>query len=141
MPAEGIGDPALTQLVAGWIDDLERNYRELVAGIPASWLEQGELDYEAVIEDIGDAERQDADDSTTGLPSPVRARVEERTKGAVGERELVATHLLLIEGRPAIQPDGVAATAEERWRIRGHRLSDGTIMPCWGSFRVASAAT
>jgi hypothetical protein len=66
-------------------------------------------------------------------------RLESVTKGELGNRELVATQMLLVEGGVSPQPDGIAALPHEPWIIRGHRLSDGTIMPCRGTYRLASA--
>jgi hypothetical protein len=140
--AEGLGDPALAKLVEAWIDDLERNYRQLLDGIPAGWRRHGELDFEAVIEDLDEEDDPDPGfDWSTALPSPARVRVDKPIKGDVGDQEAIATQMLVVEGNFAVQSDGITAVANERWHIRGHRLLDGTIMPCSGTYRLASADT
>ena len=108
-----------------WIDDIERNYEELVAAIPADCEDHAELDFVA--------EAPTGDDApVTGLPSPAEMRVV-----ADSTVERVATQELIVgAGLVSPQPDGIALLPGERWRIRGHRLSDGTVMPCWGTHRL-----
>jgi hypothetical protein len=60
-------------------------------------------------------------------------RVPDVAKGEVAAVEPVATSMLLVGGLASPQPDGITLMPGERWRIRGHRLEDGTIMPCWGT--------
>ena len=139
-PRRSSKDPVLCDLLDEWIDDLDRNYAELVELIPPAWVEHVELDFEAVCEDLRDEEGHGpSSDWDTGLPSPAGVRLESVTKGELGDRERVATQMLLVEGGVSPQPDGIAALPHERWAIRGHRLSDRTIMPCRGSHRLASA--
>jgi hypothetical protein len=128
----GVEDAALLKLIDAWIEDIQRNYRELVRGIPAAWRDHAELAFEATVEGGGD-------EFGIGLPSPARTRAYRREKGEVGDAEVVATNLLMLEQGVAPEPDGIVALPGERWWIQGHRLSDGTIMPCWGTHRVASA--
>jgi hypothetical protein len=137
----GVGDPVLLELVDAWIEDLERNYAQLVKLIPSAWVEHVELDFEAVCEDLREEDGHgSSSDWPGGLPSPARVRLESVTKGELGNRELVATQKLLGKACViSLQPDGIAALPHARWIIRGHRLSDGTIMPCRGTYRLASA--
>jgi hypothetical protein len=130
----GLEDAALLELIDAWIENIERNYRELVRGIPAALLDHAELAFEASAEGAGD-------ELMSGLPSPATMAVHRRQKGEVAEAEAVATQMLMLEQGVAPQPDGIAALPGERWWIQGHRLNDGTIMPCWGTYRVAGAAT
>jgi len=136
-----MGDPELAELIEAWIDDLESNYQQLIDGMPTGWRRHGQLDFEAVIEDLADEDDPDPNfDWSTVLPSPARVRVDNPIKGNVGDREAVVTNILVVEGEFAHQSDGIVAVARERWHVRGHRLIDGTIMPCRGTYRVASAA-
>jgi hypothetical protein len=127
----GIDDDRLLALVDAWIADLDHNYRELVTSIPADCGEHAELELEA-----GAVEVDPTGAALIGLPSPARMRVLDRAKGEVSDVEAVATHLLLVDGGCSPQPDGITLMPGERWRIRGHRLEDRTIMPCWGTHRV-----
>lgn len=139
-PWRGIYDPVLLELVDAWIDDLERNYAQLVKLLPPAWVEHVELDFEAVCEELREEDGHgSSSDWNTGLPSPARVLLKNATRGELGNRELVATQMLLVEGGVSPQPDGIAALPHESWIIRGHRLSDGTIMPCRGTYRLASA--
>jgi hypothetical protein len=126
----GIEDAALLQLVDAWIEDWQRNYRELVSQIPPACVDHGELVFEAVAEGV-DYEL------VTGVRSPATMRLQRTEKGKVANSEEVATDLLVLEDGPSPQPDGIAMEPGERWCIQGHRLSDGTIMPCWGTHRIA----
>lgn len=123
----GIQDAATPELVGAWVEDLERNYAELVASIPPDCLEHAELDFEA----HAPHEEQ---------PSPVEVRVEDRRNGDLADTEPLATSSLVIDGHLSPQPDGIAPQPGDRWRIRGHRLRDGTIMPCWGTHRTVDSA-
>jgi len=139
-PRRGIQDAVLLELLDAWIEDLGRNYAELVERIPPAWVEHVELEFEAVCEELGEEDGHGSSSPwETGLPSPARVRPESVTKGELGHRELVATQMLLVDGWGLPQPDGIAALPHERWIIRGHRLSDGTVMPCRGTYRLVSA--
>jgi hypothetical protein len=131
----GVEDAALVALLDAWIADLEDNYDELVRLVPADCLDHAELAFEAV---EADAERPSGP-GVGDLPSPARVRVRDREKGDTGDVESLATSLLLLEKHASPQPDGVTLLPGERWRIRGHRLRDGTIMPCRGTYRTARA--
>jgi hypothetical protein len=120
-----IDDPTLLELIDAWIADIERNYGELVAAIPADCEDHAELDF------VAEAPAGD-EAPVAGLPSPAEMRVV-----ADSAVEMVATEAVIVEGGLlSPQPDGIALLPGERWRIRGHRLSDGTVMPCWGTHRV-----
>jgi hypothetical protein len=130
---QGIEDVELLELVDAWIKDLERNYAELVRGIPSAWLDHAELAFEA----IADVADHGGATSPNGIPSPARMRVQRRKKGQLGDEEAVVTWLLVLEQGISPQPDGITVAPRERWWIQG-RLSDGTLMPCWGTYRVAN---
>jgi hypothetical protein len=127
----GIKDLALLELVDAWIDDWQRNYEELVGEIPADCRDHAELAFEAV---AGSAE----DELLIGLNSPAAISLRQREKGDAAESEAIATNVLLLELGRSPQPDGIALEPQERWWIYGHRLEDGTIMPCWGTHRLAA---
>jgi hypothetical protein len=138
---EGIADAELRSLVDAWIVDLQRNYEQLVEHIPAAWARHVEFDFEAVVHGLGEQDDRGTNaDWLIGLPSPTRIHVKESHKGDTAATEPVATHILVPDESISPQPDGIAALAGERWRIRGHRLTDGTIMPCHGTYRIESAA-
>lgn len=136
-PRRGIDDRVLLNLLDAWLEDLERNYAELEEGMPPAWREHGELDFEASTD-----ARDQADQELrwrVGFYSPARMRVERRHRGVPDDEEAVATQMLRVQNRVSPQPDGIAVVAPgERWHIRGHRLEDGTIMPCTGSYRIST---
>jgi len=135
----GVADPILLRLLDAWIDELERNYAALVDGMPAAWLEHGELELQAVADDPDQPD--DMLSIGLGFQTPARMRVEQRLRGQLAAHEPVATPMLVTAHRLSPQPDGIAVGAPaERWHIRGHRLADGTVMPCLGSHRVSAAA-
>ncbi|CAA9481827.1 MAG: hypothetical protein AVDCRST_MAG67-917 [uncultured Solirubrobacteraceae bacterium] len=132
---QGTDDAVLLGLLDAWLEDLQRNYAELVDGMPPPWHEHGELDFEASAEDP----HTDANAAHRDFCSPARMRVEQAHRGELREHEPVATHVLRVERGVSPQPDGIAIVAPgERWHIRGHRLTDGIIMPCTGTYRISS---
>jgi len=136
-PRRGVKDPVLFGLLDEWLEDLARNYAELVDGMPPDWREHGELDFEA----SADARGQDDDElkSSTAFRSPARMHLEHLHRGDVRHQEAVCTPMFVVGRHVSPQPDGIAVVAPgERWHIRGHRLADGTIMPCTGSYRLSS---
>lgn len=111
-----------------------------MAGIPAAWPDHAELDFEAIAEALDEQDdRSPEADWSTGLPSPGRMRVALRNRGEAADREAVATEMLLVATGVSPQPDGIALLPGEHWHVRGHRLSDGTIMPCRGTYRISAA--
>jgi hypothetical protein len=105
-------DPELTRLLAEWLAAIDLNYEVLAA---KAGDEHGEVNFEAQARD-----------------EPGQFETES------GEQVLVATDILALEGGLiAPQPDGLHAEPGERWRIRGHRLDDGSVMPCWGTYRLS----
>jgi hypothetical protein len=128
----GVDDGELLELVDLWIAALDSNYGALVASIPGDCEKHADLRFDArPAEPCGEA--------PTGLPAPAPMRVLDVTEGELGAVEPVATQMLLVAGGASPQPDGIALMPGERWRIRGHRLEDGSIMPCWGTYRVGTA--
>ena len=118
----GIDDPALLGLVREWIADVDRNYADLVASIRPDCADHADAQF--------DADAPTAVVAHTGIPSPARMRTPH------GE-EPVATSMLIVQEGAAPQPDGIRVMPGERWRIRGHRLEDGSVMPCWGTYRLS----
>lgn len=131
-----IGDNALLALFDAWIDDLEVNYRELASSIPGDCVDHAELDFEAEAP-AGEVRALEI----TGLSSPIQMYVVERTKGESAAVEAIATHKVVVDQQLFPQPDGIAVLPGQRWRIRGHRLNDGTVMPCWGTHRLRASCT
>ena len=135
-----IEDAQLRELLDAWIDDFERNYAELVAGIPAAWRKHAELDFVATIEDVDEPDQHEPSAQWgSALPSPARVSVDKLVNGDLLDREEVATDMVMIEGRLRQDSEGITALAGERWHVRGHRLSNGTILPCRGSYRLTHA--
>jgi hypothetical protein len=131
-----IEDPVIGRLVDEWLEDLDANYRELVAGIPPGWAASCELDSEAT----SDATGQDPSmvRLVDGLLSPVVMSVQRRHRGGVADVERVAAPIVVADGRPRPQPGGIAVRGPgELWRVRGHRLEDGIVMPRPGSHLVS----
>jgi hypothetical protein len=122
-------DESLRQLLDEWVDDLDASYRDLVEGTPAECFEHADLAFEATALE-GDGHH------LLGIMSPARMQVGQRLKGDLAGVEEVATRQLPVKGGISPQPDGIDAMAGERWRILGHRLGDGTVMPCRGSHRL-----
>lgn len=105
--------------------------------IPAAWLDHGELDFHA----SADGADQDPDGLRLGCHSPAGMHVKHCNRGEVHAAAAIATRLVVTGNHLSPQPDGIDIAAPgERWHIRGHRLSDGTIMPCLGSYRISSTA-
>lgn len=136
-----VDDAELRELLDAWIEEYERAYAELVAGIPAAWREHGEFAFEALIDSGAEASHPEPSaEWGSELASPAHVRVEKRIKGELAEGEEVATHIHVVDGRLRSSLEGITAVVGERWQIRGHRLRDATIMPCRGSYRLARAA-
>lgn len=135
-PRRGIDDGVLLGLLDAWLEDLDRNYRELIDTMPSEWREHGELDFVAA------AATPDQDDdlpnSGLGHRSPARVRVTRSHRGELRDEEQVATPWVVVGTHLSPQSEGIAiVAADECWHIRGHRLHDGTTMPCLGSHRTS----
>jgi hypothetical protein len=113
-----IAEPAVADVVDEWLTSLDDNYAALAAGAET---DHGEV---AV-----DASMLEASGASAGLHSPARARTDDHEIA-------IATNLLRVAGGISPQPDGIWAQAGEVWRIRGHLLADGSVMPCRGTFRL-----
>jgi hypothetical protein len=122
-------DDVLAGLLDAWVDDLAENYQQLVSGVGQDAVQHADVVFDAVATGDGDM--------VLGLSSPASMRVENSLKGETPRRVPVATDQLVLPSGLSPQPDGIHASTGERWRICGHRLSDGSVMPCTGSYRIA----
>ena len=114
-------DSQLNELLDDWLRAIDQNYATLVAQADTA---HGELSV--------DAEALDGQ-GWDGLHSPARFIAD-------GEEIMVATDTVPAgEGLISPQPEGIHAVPGERWHIQGHVLDDGTLLPCWGTYRISRA--
>jgi hypothetical protein len=127
-------DAELSSLLDAWVREWMDNYEQLVEGSQdALGLDHAEIAVEGVI----------GGEPTAGsgsMPSPAKLKVERHVKGDTEVTLAIATDLLALDAGSSPQPDGIQARSGERWRIYGHRLGDGTVMPCTGTHRLSPAA-